>query len=274
MSVRGRHMGTACGGTKLRPGDKSVPAARHARTVGRGEGEGHGDPCCAGRSRPVQRRSSPTCCGGIRDNHPNNNRHRTGMGRLGGVTMPRPQALIRRGVPCPCCWPESRGRGVRRTGHKVAGYYREPLPVRRTPSRYGGNGETGTGAEQVVAQVVNGLPILKRPAGTNSWARFGTATPVCDRQGDPCPCCWPESRGRGVRRTPSRYGGNGEMGTGTGQVVAQVVNGLPTLKRPAGTNSWARFGTATPVCDRQGGLCPCRWPKSRGRGVRRTLRAK
>jgi hypothetical protein len=30
-----------------------------------------------------------------------------------------------------------------------------------------------------------------------------------------------------VCRTPCPYGGNGETGTGTGQVVAQVVNGLP-----------------------------------------------
>jgi hypothetical protein len=31
-------------------------------------------------------------------------------------------------------------------------------------------------------------------------------------------------------------------GVGTGQVVAQVVNGLPTIKRPSGTKSGARVG--------------------------------
>jgi hypothetical protein len=59
----------------------------------------------------------------------------------------------------------------------------------------------GTGTAEVVAQVVNGLPTSKRPAGTNSLTRLGTATPVCDCQGGPCPCCWLKSRGRGVRRT-------------------------------------------------------------------------
>jgi hypothetical protein len=155
-------------------------------------------------------------------------------------------------------------------------------PVRRTPCRYGGETVTirnndhrpGTGTAELVAQVVNGLPTSKRPAGTNSLTRLGTATPVCDRQDDLCPCCWPKSRGR----TPCRYGGetvtirnNGHRpGTGTAEVVAQVVNGLPTSKRPAGTNSLTRLGTATPVCDRQDDLCPCCWPKSRGGGVRRT----
>jgi hypothetical protein len=37
-------------------------------------------------------------------------------------------------------------------------------------------------------------------------------------------------------------------GTGTAANVAQAVNDLPTSKRPAGTNSWARFGVATLSC--------------------------
>ena len=36
---------------------------------------------------------------------------------------------------------------------------------------------SGTGSEQIVAQVVNGLPTIKRPAGTKRTARFGVAGP-------------------------------------------------------------------------------------------------
>jgi hypothetical protein len=37
-----------------------------------------------------------------------------------------------------------------------------------------------------------------------------------------------------------------ESGKGTAEIAAQVVNGLPTIKRPAGTKKAARFGVAGP----------------------------
>ena len=60
-------------------------------------------------------------------------------------------------------------------------------------------------------------------------------------------------------------------GVGTGQVVAQVVNGLPTIKRPSGTKSGTRVGVEASRVRDGAGRCAGRKRASQSRGNRPRL---